>query len=69
MAKTKGETELGAAERLVREGESIVVRQRTLLLELAKDQQSVTAAEELLKAFAKTLTDLRKELYRVKRGK
>ncbi len=67
MAKT--ETKLGAAERLVREGESIVVRQRTLVLELAKDQQSITAAEELLRTFEKTLTDLRKELYRVKRGK
>ena len=67
MAKT--ETKLGAAERLVREGESIVVRQRTLVLELANDQQSITAAEKLFKTFEKTLTELRKELYRIKRGK
>ena len=69
MPKTKDETKLGLAERLVREGESLVVRQRTLVLELAKDQQSVKDAEELLRTFEKTLTDLRKDLYQVKQGR
>jgi hypothetical protein len=67
--KTKGETQLGRAEQLVREGQSIVMRQRTLVLALAKDQQNVKEAERLLAAFEATLNDLRKELYRINRGK
>ena len=69
MSKIKGESELGTAERLVREGESIVVRQRTVVLGLARDQQSIKEAEALLKRFEETLNDLRKELYRIKRDK
>lgn len=67
--RTKGETELGKAEQLVREGQSIVMRQRTLVLALAKDQQNIKEAEQLLATFEATLNDLRKELYRINRGK
>jgi hypothetical protein len=67
--RTKGETELGRAEQLVREGQSIVMRQRTLVLALAKDQQNIKEAEQLLATFEATLNDLRKELYRINRGK
>jgi len=69
LTKSKGGAELGTAEQLVREGESIVMRQRTVVLGLAKDKQSIKEAEGLLKSFEETLNDLRKELYRIKRRK
>ena len=67
--KTKSETLLGKAERLVREGQSIVMRQRTVVLALAKEQQNIKEAERLLATFEATLNDLRKELYGINRGK
>jgi hypothetical protein len=60
----KRETGLSKAQRLVREGEAIVIRQRTLVLELG---DNIKQAEELLKTFEATLKTLRKDLLATER--